>query len=109
VLIPSSHDLACLVEPLAIHLDPTEPSGDMDYTFSLRGTRRLRAPMRDRDCPGRALPQRDGLRPFSCAWRPSNDETFDLDLSLTLQANRSNSWLTKHGGTNDLCRRALCG
>src|ERR1700689_567593 len=22
VLIPSSHDLACLVEPLAIHLDP---------------------------------------------------------------------------------------
>jgi hypothetical protein len=29
--------LACLVEPLAIHLDPTEPSGDMDYTFSLRG------------------------------------------------------------------------
>ena len=35
-LIPSSHDLACLVEPLAIHLDPTEPSGDMDYAFSLR-------------------------------------------------------------------------
>jgi hypothetical protein len=30
VLIPSSHDLACLVEPLAIHLDPTEPSGDME-------------------------------------------------------------------------------
>jgi hypothetical protein len=28
VLIPSSHDLAYLVEPLAIHLDPTEPSGD---------------------------------------------------------------------------------
>jgi hypothetical protein len=28
VLIPSSHDLACLVEPLAIDLDPTEPSGD---------------------------------------------------------------------------------
>jgi hypothetical protein len=27
VPIPSSHDLACLVEPLAIHLDPTEPSG----------------------------------------------------------------------------------
>jgi len=46
VLIPSSHDLACLVEPLAIHLDPTEPSGDMDYTFSLRRTRRLRAAMR---------------------------------------------------------------
>src|SRR5271170_5596826 len=38
--------LACLVEPLAIHLDPTEPSGDMDYTFSLRRTRRLRAAMR---------------------------------------------------------------
>jgi hypothetical protein len=26
VLVPSSHDLACLVEPLAIHLDPIEPS-----------------------------------------------------------------------------------
>jgi hypothetical protein len=25
VLIPSSHHLACLVEALAIHLDPTEP------------------------------------------------------------------------------------
>jgi len=25
VLIPSSHDLACLVEPLAIHLDPKKP------------------------------------------------------------------------------------
>src|SRR5580693_4562686 len=46
VIIPSSHDLACLVEPLAIHLDPTEPSGDMDYTSSLRRTRRLRAAMR---------------------------------------------------------------
>ena len=42
MLIPSSHDLACLVEPLAIHLDPTKPSEDMDYTFSLRRTRRLR-------------------------------------------------------------------
>jgi len=31
---------------LAIHLDPTEPSGDRDYTFSLRRTRRLRAAMR---------------------------------------------------------------
>jgi hypothetical protein len=25
VLIPSSQDLACFVEPLVIHLDPTEP------------------------------------------------------------------------------------
>src|SRR5580658_3919298 len=31
LLIPSSHDLACLVEPLAIHLDPTEPSGDRSH------------------------------------------------------------------------------
>jgi hypothetical protein len=33
VLIPSSHDLACLVGPLAIHLDPTEPSGDTGLHF----------------------------------------------------------------------------
>jgi len=36
VLIPSSQDLACLIEPLAIHLDPTEPSGDMDTRAVLR-------------------------------------------------------------------------
>ena len=44
--VTAARDLAGLVEPLAIHLDPTEPSGDMDYTFSLRRTRRLRAAMR---------------------------------------------------------------
>jgi hypothetical protein len=83
VLIPSSHDLACFVEPLAIRLDPTEPSGDMDYAFS---------PGRTRQFLGERFP---GATVFGLFLAHGG-------LQMMNQANRANNWLTKHGGTHDL-------
>ena len=37
VLIPPGHDPACPAEPLAIHLDPTEPSDQLKKQSHFRG------------------------------------------------------------------------